>query len=280
MRGAELNGPSNVSTYTNPSGDALVRISRTKIGRDAAQLTLDLRRAIGGEIRRARVDAGVSQAALARAAEISPAHLSKIERGTAEASVDALQAIAVALGGRVSLRLHLESGPAIHDRTQAPMVEALLRIVHPRWKRFVEVPVHRPAEGVIDVVLHDPAEPRFVCLEAESGLRRVEQQLRWSGLKTESLPSSQLWAFAGPEGAVRPSVSRVLLLRSTRATREIVNALPGTFATAFPAPAAAIRDALMSPSARWPGDGVLWASVDGSTATILPGPPRGVEFGR
>jgi len=104
----------------------------------------DLRRAVGLEIRRAREDAGVSQARLAAEAGISQGHLSRIEAGEVEASMAILAAIARALGGRLRIRIEPGSGPAIRDHIQAAMLQALLPLIDVRWARFLEVPVHRP----------------------------------------------------------------------------------------------------------------------------------------
>ena len=59
-------------------------------------------------------------------------------------SLETLVRIALALGGDLGLRFLPGAGVPIRDRFQARMIEALLAILHPRWKRLPEVPVMRP----------------------------------------------------------------------------------------------------------------------------------------
>ena len=172
-------------------------------------------RALGVEIRRQRDDAGRSQAAIARAAGISPGHLSEIEAGTAEPSVGVILAVAAALGCDLSVRLFPNTGPRIRDRLQVAMLEALLLVLHPRWLRRPEVPVYRPVRGVIDLVLADPVAHDVVATEIQSLLRRVEQQIRWSTQKADAL--SGLPDYAGDR------VGRLLIVRNTAAMREVAS---------------------------------------------------------
>jgi transcriptional regulator with XRE-family HTH domain len=235
------------------------------------------RRAIGREIRLLREDAGLTQAQLARAAGLSRAHLCGIESGESEASLAALTALAEALGASVSVRLYPGTGPRIRDHLQARIVDALLRQLEPRWKRFLEVPVYRPARGVIDIVLHDPAAGQIVAIEVHSEIRRLEQLLRWANEKRDALPSAAIWQFAAAGG--RPKLSSLLVLRSTLSTRALVEQHAATFQAAYPARAANVWASLTG-SAPWPGAGLIWASVRDGRATILDRAPRGVAFGR
>jgi transcriptional regulator with XRE-family HTH domain len=235
------------------------------------------RRAIGREIRVLREDAGITQARLARAAGISRAHLCGIESGESEASLVALTRLSDVLGASVSIRLYPGTGPRIRDHLQAAIVEAILRQLHPRWKRFLEVPVYRPVRGVIDLALHDPASVQLVAMEVHSEIRRLEQLIRWANEKRNALPSAELWQFAAADA--RPTVSGLLVLRSTQATRTIVDQHAATFEAAYPAPAATVWASLTA-AAPWPGSGLLWASVRDGRARILDRAPRGVAFER
>ena len=255
----------------------LLRTSRrTAVGRAAA----DMRRRVGLEIRRLRIDAGLSIRALALAAGIDHGYLARIEAGSVEASYSVLLAIGEVLGADVTVRLYPATGPRIHDRIQAPMIEALFRILHPRWRRLTEVGVNRPARGFVDVVLAQPGPGIVVATEVESSIRRLEQQLRWAHDKADSLPSSTAWSLIAPADGPRPAISRLLVLRSTRSTREIARTFETTIAAEYPAPAAATYAALTTADAPWPGSGILWASVEGGRARILERPPRGVAVGR
>ncbi|MBM4408918.1 MAG: helix-turn-helix transcriptional regulator [Chloroflexi bacterium] len=244
-------------------------MGRTRHELEVARRDRDLRRALGAQIRQLREDAGISQAALARAAGLDRAHVCRIESGTAAASLDAYQAIAVALGADLRLLIVPGAGVPIRDRYQAPMIEGLLRLLHRRWLRFLEVPVHRPVRGVVDLVLHDPGQPVTIASEAQSQIRRVEQQLRWHNLKADGLRAGSELPLGAPA-----TVSRLLILRDTSANDRLVQALHETFATQYPADPGAALDALASAAGAWPGPALLWARIDGSEVAIRAHPRR------
>ena len=231
----------------------------------------DLRRAVGLEIRRAREDAGVSQDRLAAEAGISQGHLSRIEAGEVEASMAILAAIARALGGRLRIRIEPGSGPAIRDHIQAAMLQALLPLIDVRWARFLEVPVHRPVRGMIDLVLADQPANLLVATELQSQIRRLEQQLRWAMEKAEALRNLPDLA---PQGAGDPpTISRLLVLRSTPATRALEATYGHVLAAAYPATAHEVLAALTG-TAPWPGAGILWMTVEGGGAHLIERRPR------
>jgi transcriptional regulator with XRE-family HTH domain len=247
---------------------------RTQTGRTASEL----RRALGAELKRTRLDAGLSLRGLARAADVTPSHLSEIERGIAEPSLAVLASLARVLGADVSIRLFPGTGPRIRDRFQAPIVEALLREAHPSWKRLVEVPVWRPVRGVIDTVVVRPGEVA-VAIEVHSEIHRLEQQLRWAREKADALPSAEAWSML-LAGAPAVPVSRMLVLRSTRANRDLANAFESTLHAAYPARAADAVRALRDSAAPWPGPALIWADAAAGGARILDRPPRSVTVGR
>jgi transcriptional regulator with XRE-family HTH domain len=249
--------------------------TRTRIGR----LARDLRRQIGSEIRRLRLDANLSQRALAAAADIDQGYLSQIEAGIREPSLAVLLAIGDVLGADLAVHLYPTTGPRVHDRTQAAMIEALFRVLHPRWKRFVEVPVRRPARGFIDAVIADPTGGLAVAVEAQSQIRRLEQQLRWSADKSESLPSAPIWPVVAPADLPPPAISQLLLLRSSRSLREVARSYEATLAAAFPATVVDARRSLID-GRPWAGSGIIWVAVDGGVGHVLDHPPRGVSLGR
>lgn len=153
-------------------------MKRTSLRTDVGRKADALHRRVGGEIRRLRLDAGVSQARLAAAAQIDHGHLSQIEAGRREPSIAVLMAIGEVLGADVQLRLFPTTGPRIHDRFQAPMIDGLFVELHERWKRLAEVVVRRPARGFVDAVIYSANEHVVVATEAQSDIRRLEQQLR------------------------------------------------------------------------------------------------------
>jgi transcriptional regulator with XRE-family HTH domain len=245
-----------------------------RIEREAVRHATEVRRALGAEIRRLREDGHISQRRLAAAAGISQSHLCRIEADKVKPTARIEAAIAIALGAQLEMRLRVGTGSPIRDHIQAQIVEALLRVAHPRWRRLVEVPVHRPVRGSIDVVLYDPTAGIIIATEVQSQIRRLEQQLRWSNEKARAiLPSGAI-----PQaGAATPDVSQLLVIRSTRTNREIVATYTSTIRTAFPASAELAHRAITTNEGTWPGAALLWATVEGSTVRILDGPPRGLR---
>lgn len=231
-------------------------------------------RSVGRDLLRTRTDAGATQRQVSALAGVDHSYYSRIEAGLANASLETLIAISTALGADLSIRLYPGSGPRLTDRHQARMIEALLGSLSPVWRPHVEVPVSRPVRGVIDVVLERPDAGLLVAGEVYSELRRLEQQIRWSGEKALSLPSSTLvrdWAD--------PAVSTLLVLRSTASTRQAAREFEATLRAAYPAPSEAVVASLRN-GASWPGPGIVWVRIDGERVELLDAPPRGVRLGR
>ena len=227
------------------------------------------------DLERARRDSGISLRRLATACDVTESYLSLVFRGRREPSVSVLTAISRALGGDLSVRFYPSGGPQIHDRIQARIVEELMRLAHPTWDRTVEVAVIRPVRGFIDVVFDSEPRQTTVATEVESRIDRLEQQIRRADEKARSLPSSEFWGRLDSDRKVH----RLLVLRSTVATREVARRFEATLRTAYPVRAADVYAALTTGTA-WPGDGILWADVKGDAARILERPPRGVALGR
>jgi transcriptional regulator with XRE-family HTH domain len=233
-----------------------------------------IERQVADDLMRARVDAGASIAQVARAPCIDRAHVGRIERGVAHASLESLVACAAAIGADVSIRIDPGVGPRLTDRHQAAMIEEILRHLNPIWRPHLEVSVSRPSRGVIDAVFERRDQPTLVVSEFQSTLPRLEQQLRWIGEKVAAIASSDL---VGPRAL--PPVSKLLVLRSTEATREVARRFESILRTAYPAQTRAAVDSLRSGSP-WPGDAIVWMRIEGTTVTVLDGPPRGVAVGR
>ncbi len=242
------------------------KAARTASGRRSRELRL----AIGAEVRRLRLDAGPSQRRLAALAGIDHGFLSLIERGAREPSIAVLVAIADALGGSINVRLFPGTGPRLRDPIQARICEALIGVLDRRWLPLPEVPVYRPARGVIDLVLHDRSAQVVLAVEVHSQVPRLEQQLRWANEKADSLSSAEFWRFVDPS----PTIDRLLVVRSTRTNRDIVARFAQTLGAAHPASPQSAFAALTRPDQPWPGSALLWATVNGDHASILDRPPR------
>lgn len=225
---------------------------------------------IGQQITELRTEAGVSQAALAAAAGIDQGHLSRIERGAAHPSLEVLDRTAAALGAELGVRLFPAAGPRIRDRFQAPMIEALIRRLDPRWIASPELPVPR-ARGFIDLVIGIRGGSMGVACEAQSELRAIDLIVR--RLREKAMALADL-------GTVGPNVSTLLLVRDTRRSRDVARLYGATLATAFSARTQEAIEALTGADRPWPGSTLIWVRVEGGRADLLPGPPRGVTIGR
>jgi transcriptional regulator with XRE-family HTH domain len=228
------------------------------------------------DIDRLRRDGGMSIRTLAEGSKVSPGYLCQLLAGDREPSIAVLTAIATTLGADLSMRLYPTTGPSVRDRSQVRIVEALLGVLDARWRPSTEVDVRRPARGFIDLVLDSMADKVVVAGEIQSRIDRVEQMIRWARDKAASLPSSGMWHELDGER----TVSRLLVVRSTVATRTIARQAHGTLAAAYPARSRDVYGALTGATAGWPGAGILWADVSGDGVRILERPPRGVELGR
>lgn len=253
-------------------------MGETELQRHVRQRQEDFRRALADEIRRVVESEGVSLRAVARAVGVDSSQLSRVLRGKEGISHEALVAVATALGHDVSLRLFESSGPRIRDRLQARMIEALLRITHRRWLPHLEVGVYRPIRGVIDLVLQDRTTGDLIAAESHSQLRSVELLMRRAGEKADALPSATGYPWS--REPIVPGIGRLLLLRSTSATHELVRTLPATFRAAYPDSTVAAVDALRTGRRPWPGSAVVWVRIDGAATRVLEGTPRAVRLGR
>jgi transcriptional regulator with XRE-family HTH domain len=245
-------------------------LTATAIRRETTRRVRWIETRIGEDIRRVRLDASVSLAALGRATDIDPAYIGRIEAGVEHPSLEVLAAIGVALGADLSVRYFAGAGPRIHDRFQAPMLEALLTDLHTRWRPELEVAVRNPVHGVIDAVLRDPVAGLAIATEVQSDLRRLEQQIRWSREKADGLATLHADTY----------ISQLLVLRSTVRTRELARRYDATLRAAFPARTAEAFAALTTPEAPWPGPAIVWMHLHGTTASLMRHPPPGVALGR
>lgn len=248
---------------------------RSRFEVDVERRADDLRRSFGADLQRICTDTGLSHAALARAAHVGPDTISRLVRGKRDASVQTLTRISLALGAEPSIRLVPGAGIPIHDAVQARMIEAFVAGLHRRWVAHLEVPVRTPARGSIDLVLGGRDGLDLVAAEFQSDLRRAEQTIRWSNEKAAALASTELYRMAAGVAAEAgpPTVSRLLVLRSTARTRSIVRELPRLLESGYPVPVADAVAALRC-GTRWPGSAIIWMQVRGRHAQLMDGAPR------
>ena len=187
-----------------------------------------------------------------------------------------VSAIGIALGAELSLRFFAGIGPRLVDRFQAPMIEGFLPRLASRWSPRLEVPVTTPTRGVVDAALVDRQARLVVASEFQSEFRRLEQEIRWSAEKSDGLGSR----MSDEDGGAPWTASRLLVVRSTTATRSVARQFEATLRAAYPAKTRDVIAALTSAVAPWPGPGIVWMSVEGGRGRLLEGPPRGVRLGR
>ncbi len=229
--------------------------------------TVARHRSLADAIKAFRTDAGLTWARLGREAGVDPSFLARIEDGDERPSIETYQRLANALGLDLSIRFFANTGPAIKDRHQARMLEAMLKLLDRRWKAHPEVGVVKPDRGWVDVALHDPSAQLIVATELQSEFRRLEQQIRWHAMKAASLPSWRDWADLGLE----PQISQLLVVRRTRAASSIAREFGQQLRAAYPASPDDALAALTSSSVPWPGSSWLWMDLQSPEARLLPG---------
>ena len=111
----------------------------TARGRDAV-------RSIGAEVRRARVQFGLSIELVARAAAISPSELSRIERGLAEwVSVIVLSRLCAVVGLDLAARAY-PGGPPLRDARHGRLLGRFRGRINPSLGWASEVPLPNPGD--------------------------------------------------------------------------------------------------------------------------------------
>lgn len=241
-------------------------MSTTRLQAAADRRTRGIRVDLVEQIRRLQDDAGLSTRQLAAAAGLSEGYVGRILAGAERPTLEAYGRLAAVLGAGLSVGLYANTGPAIRDRHQAPILECLLAVRHPRWQPFAEVAVRRPSRGSIDVAFHEARERAIVATEIQSALHRLEQLVRWSAAKADALPSWNGWTQLGDA----PAISRLLVVRRTRATRQIAAEFAAQLRVAYPAhPDDAI--AALTGTVPWPGAALVWATIESGKARLVAG---------
>jgi transcriptional regulator with XRE-family HTH domain len=227
-------------------------MTRTRIQLEADRQAASLRLRAAEDLRRLRLDAGVSQAEVARLAGVDPSLVSKLEANECRPTLETYARISAALGADLAARVYPQTGPRIRDRHQVRMAEVVISMLHPRWQVTPEVAVRRPVRGWIDLALHDPVARLVVATELESDLRRIEQLIRWSTEKAEAVGAG----------------SRLLVVRWTRANRAVVAEARRLLREAYPADPVDALESLAGDS-QWPGPALLWARIDRGRAQLV-----------
>jgi transcriptional regulator with XRE-family HTH domain len=226
--------------------------------RDAERALRHESRRAAEELRRMRLRAGVSQAAVAAAVGTTRSLICRLEQGDPAVALRMRFRVAAVLGADLRLMAYAGSGPVIRDSVQAEVVEHLLRVRNPGWRATVEADVPGPGSRSVDLRLDGPADT--ILVEVETRVDSLEGIVRELHAKRRAI----LESFGA--GAIR-RVHVVLVLPVTRRHSTMVKAHPEIIRAAFPVPSAVIRRALTGPATTCPGDGLLWIRRQGTVVT-------------
>jgi len=156
--------------------------TRQDPARDARRLARHVAATLGGDIREARLSAGLSQATAARAAAMSHAQFGRIERGVLTAlSIEQAFRAAAVVGLRIGCSTYPD-GDAVRDSAQLRLLARFRRVLPAGVRWATEVPVAGEGDRrAWDAVLTLDGG-RAAC-EAETRLRDLQAMERRVALK-------------------------------------------------------------------------------------------------
>ena len=179
-------------------------------------------------MRRARIDAGMTQAAVGKRVGVHRMRVGRIELHIErDVPAELLVRIASVVGLDLSLRTYPGPDPAL-DAPQRRLLERLAGRLGPSWRYRTEIPL--PIVGdkrAWDALWTHRTTRLEVHVEAETRLGDVQALLRRLALKRRDGQAKRM----------------LLLVADTRHDRAVVRAAPGDLAAAFPAN---VREALGS----------------------------------
>ncbi len=143
---------------------------------------------LGREIRDARLDRGVTQEEVARAARMSGPQVSRIERGMARAvSIDQLARLLAVVGLELSARAY-PTGAPIRDAAHVALLSRLRTSLDRTLGWRTEVPLPIPGDGrAWDAVITGPdwkvgVEAETRPRDAQAAIRRISLKQRDAGV--------------------------------------------------------------------------------------------------
>ena len=179
---------------------------RSPAGRARAR-SRELAARFGGELRIARVTAGLSQSRLAELAGVSQQLVSYAERGLPSISLYVRCRLAAATGHELGWRLYPVATVRLRDSGQMELAQAIVRAAHPSWKPRLEVPVAAGDARAADLLLVGATE--ILHIEIERALVDFQAQLRSAQLKRDELSRRE-----------ERQIRLIIAVPDTRASRE------------------------------------------------------------
>lgn len=174
--------------------------------------------ALAHELRDARLNAGRTQADVARATGISTSELSRIELGrTVGLRFETVAMIGSAVGLDVTLRAY-PGVRLLRDEAQVHLLRALRERLGARWSWRYEVPVASGDQRAWDAVGRCRVTSTGLVVEAETRIRDVQAVLRRVSLKREAAGSPRI----------------AVLVADTRNNRAVVAAAADVLAAELP----------------------------------------------
>jgi transcriptional regulator with XRE-family HTH domain len=194
---------------------------------------------------------------LAAVARVSRGVIARIEQGhAARVTVETLDKVAAALGGRVTCRLtwNGEGLDRLLDAEHAAIVEAVVRTLRSfDWLVATEVSFNNFGErGSIDVLAFHSGTRALLVVDVKSVVPDVQATLLTLDRK-ERLAKE----IARERGWEAEAVACLLVIGDNRTARRRIESHAATFGNAFPDRAREVRRWLAAPKARRPLHG-LW----------------------
>jgi transcriptional regulator with XRE-family HTH domain len=183
---------------------------------EARRLWLRLAGEIGGELRTARLNLGITQREVGAAIGVSASEISRRELGQARRLTGERLAVhAAAVGLRLSLKL-FPVGGGIRDEAQARYIRALLARVRQGWRVTLEAGIPRFGDlRAVDILLISGAAR--IAVEVITRVGDLQAQLRSARLKARDIGATRL----------------VLVVADTHANARVVDALRSMLAPDF-----------------------------------------------
>lgn len=207
---------------------------------------MDLRY-VGRVLRSMREDRGLRQADVAKAAGVSQSAVSRAERGVlGDLRVGALERMAIALGGSLSIEIRSPGGAAsrLVDRVHAALVDRVVAALA-GWEVALEYTFNHFGErGSVDVLAWHAASRTLLIIEVKSAFTDLQAMLMSMSRKLRLVPD----AVRRDRGWDPDHVGHVIVALGSTSNREVVTAHRSLFDASFPARTAEVREWLRAPS--------------------------------